>query len=107
MCVLALAPSVISNREQKFQHGPHAPRPACFVMGAPVDFFEVKGFAGEPVVGFEPPVEGFGVLDGAAAFLLAYVEPEAGTVPDLGCALVEVAEDALVVPPHARRKHCQ
>jgi len=72
---------------------------------AAVDLFEVEGFAGNPVVGFEAAVEVLHVVEGAAAFMVAYVEPEFGAIPDFRGALVEVAEDALVVPPDAGGEH--
>ena len=37
--------------------------------------------------------------------MVAYVEPEFGAIPDFRGALVEVAEDALVVPPDAGGEH--
>jgi len=38
---------------------------------------EMEGFAGFPAVGFEAAVELLGVMEGAAAFAVAYVEPDA------------------------------
>ena len=76
-------------------------------MRSALDALKMKGFAWFPAVGLEAPVQVLGVVEGAAAFLVAYVEPEAGALPDLGRALVEVAEDALVVPPDAGRKYGQ
>ena len=74
-------------------------------MRAAVDFFEVQGFAGDPVVGFEAAVQVLHIVEGAAAFVVAYIEPDAGAIPDFRGALVQVAEDAFVVPPDAGREH--
>lgn len=89
------------GREEEFEHGDYAAGPAGFVVGSAMDALEVEGLAGEPSVGFEAAIELFGVFEGAVAFAVAYVEPDAGALPDLGGAFVEVAEDALVVPPDA------
>ena len=93
------------SREQEFQHRAYAARPACFVVGAAVDLLEVQRLAGTPVIGFEAPIEVLHVVQGAAPFVVAHIESHAGAVPDFGGALVEVAEDAFVVPPDAGGKH--
>ena len=49
----------------------------------------------------QPARERLHIAQGALPLLIAHIEPELRPVRDLRRPLVEIAEDALVVPPHA------
>jgi hypothetical protein len=78
-----------------------------YPLRAAGDFFDLQGFAGAPVVCSEAAVKGIYIVDGAAAFLLANVRPHTRPVPNLRGALVDLSEDAPLVPPDAGREHSQ
>lgn len=90
--------------EKKTEHGADALGPAGFVVSATVDALEVEVGSLLPAVGAKTASELFRIVESFVAFLVADVEPEFGTVPDLRSVFVEIAKDGFAIPPDAGRE---
>ncbi len=99
----AIHPAGNKNR----QHRPHPRRPARFIMRAPLHLLKVQRLARPPSICLQPPRQELHVPQRLVALLIAHVQPEPRPLPQLRSMLVHVANNALVVPPHARRQHRQ
>src|SRR5947208_5644357 len=99
--------SADAPRKQKAEHRRDPPRPARFLVGSIGYVLEMERVAGDPAIGLEPAGQYFGIAEGALPLALAHVEPHPGPLPDLRGSFVQVAQNALVVPPHTGRHHRQ
>jgi hypothetical protein len=64
-----------SRGKKKLQHGPYTGGPTGLVVHAAGHALKVQCVAGTPAVGYQPPVELRGILEGSTAFAVAHIEP--------------------------------
>ena len=94
-------------REQKLEHRPHSLAQLASSCVPPCTSQNAASSPARQPLAFSRRFSSSTSCRVLAAFLVAHVEPQARPLPDLRRVLIQVAEDALVVPPDARRKHGQ
>src|SRR4029078_7530736 len=92
------------RREQEPQHRPHPPRPARLIVRPAMHLLKVHRLSRTPPIGLQPSRQMLHIPQRSMALAVTYVEPHPWPLPHLRGMLVQVAQYAFVVPPHARRQ---